>query len=79
MKEFYGEISFSGCAGFSIDAETSELAEDIVFTDIEGIELNLKDGSKLTITEINWDLIEEASRGNITPPFVHDFWIEEER
>ncbi|MBY6878744.1 hypothetical protein [Clostridium botulinum] len=79
MKEFYGSISFAGNASFSIKAENKDKGENTVFEDIEGIELILKDGSKLEITEINWDLITEARKGNVSLSNVHDFWIEEER
>lgn len=79
LKEFYGSVSFAGSAGFSIEAENKDKAESIVFEDIEGMELILKDGSKLEITEINWDLITEARNGNVSLANVSDFWIEEEK
>ncbi|AVP66346.1 hypothetical protein C3B64_19800 [Clostridium botulinum] len=78
MKEFYGGVSFAGTASFSVKAEDEDKGTDMVFEDIEGIELVLKDGSKVEITEINWDLISEARRGNVSISNVSDFWIEEE-
>ncbi|AVP54508.1 Uncharacterised protein [Clostridium tetani] len=78
MKEFYGGISFAGTASFSVKAENEEKGTDMVFEDIQGIELTLKYGSKVEISEINWDLISEASRGNVAIANVGDFWIEEE-
>lgn len=78
LKEFYGAVSLAGRASFSIKAEDIESAEEAVFEDIEGIELVLKDGTKLEITEINWDLISEARRGNVSQPNIDDFEIEEE-
>ncbi|MBU3205148.1 hypothetical protein [Clostridium algidicarnis] len=79
MKESYGNISFAGTASFSTKAEDKDKATDIVFEDIEGIELVLKDGSKVEISEINWDLISEARRGNVEIANVGDFWITEEK
>lgn len=79
MKEFYGGISFAGTASFSVKAEDESKAEDVVFEDIQGIELVLKDRSKVEITEVNWDLIREARRGNVAMANVDDFWIEEEK
>ena len=78
MKEFYGGISFAGTASFLVEAENIDKGTNMVFEDIEGIELTLKDGSKVQITEINWDLISEARRGNVLPANISDFWIEEE-
>lgn len=79
LKEFYGSVSLSARISFAIDAKDKKTAEDIVFEDIEGIELILKDGSKLKITELNWDLINEARRGNVKQPNVDDFEIYEEK
>ena len=80
MKEFYGGVSFSGRASFMIrEAENEEVATDMVFDDIEGLQLILKDGSKVEISEINWELISNAERGNVRTPFIEDFEIEEEK
>lgn len=78
LKEFYGAVSLAGRISFYIKAENIESAEEAVFEDIEGIELVLKDGTKLEIAEINWDLINEARRGNVSQPNIDDFEIEEE-
>jgi hypothetical protein len=78
LKEFYGAVSFTGRASFSIKSEDIESAEESVFEDIEGIQLILKDGTRLEITEINWDLIAEARRGNVSLSNINDFEIEEE-
>ncbi|MBU5486429.1 hypothetical protein KQI86_19190 [Clostridium sp. MSJ-11] len=79
LKEFYGAVSLSGRVSFFIKSEDIESAEDAVFEDIEGIELILKDGSKLEISEINWELINEASRGNVRQSNIDDFEIYEEK
>ena len=77
-KEFYGKASLTGRVGFAVKAEDEECARDIVFEDIEGIELHLKDGSTLEITEIEWDLLDECRRGNVMQPNIDDFEIYEE-
>jgi hypothetical protein len=79
MKEFYGGVSLAARISFMVKSENEEKATDIVFDDIEGMQLVLKDGSKLEITEIDWGLIEEANRGNVSQSHISDFDIEEER
>ncbi|WP_142415452.1 hypothetical protein [Hathewaya massiliensis] len=79
MKEFYGSVSLSARVSFTIEAKDKETAEDIVFEDMEGLEIALKDGSKVEISEINWELINEARRGNVREPNIDDFEIYEEK
>lgn len=78
MKNFYGSVSLAGRVSFVVDAENIEEAEEMVFGDIEGIELVLKDGTKLEVTEINWDLISESARGNVRQSNIDDFEIYED-
>lgn len=79
MKEFFGAVSFSGRASFFIESENIESAEESVFEDIDGIELVLKDGTKLEISEINWDLIDKERQGNVSEANISDFEIQEEK
>jgi hypothetical protein len=79
LKEFYGAVSLAARLSFAVKAEDEEKAENIVFEDIEGIEIVLKNGTKLEITSIDWDLISEAERGNVNPPHMNDFDIQEEK
>lgn len=79
MKEFYGSVSLAGRIDFAINAEDEKHAEEIVFEDIEGIEIYLKNGSKLEIGEIDWNLINRAARGNIQEYNIDDFEIYEEK
>lgn len=79
MKEFYGAVSLAARVNFAVKAQDKEKAENIVFDDIEGIELVLTDGSKLEITEIDWDLINKTRNGNVRQPNVDDFEIYEEK
>lgn len=79
LKEFYGAVSLSARVSFAINTKDKETAENIVFEDIEGLEIVLKDGSKLEITELNWDLINEAERGNVRELNIDDFEIYEEK
>lgn len=76
-KEFYGKVSFTGRVSFTVEAENEEKASDIVFEDIEGLQLILKDGTTLKIDEIEWDLLEETRRGNVSQPNIDDFEIYE--
>lgn len=65
MKSFYGNVSLTARVGFALDAEDKQKATDIVFEDIEGLMIVLKNGSAIEITEVNWDLIEKERRGNV--------------
>ena len=78
-KEYYGRVSFTGQANFSVESENEENAEKIVFEDIQGMELLLKDGTKLKIDSIDWDLISKASTGNVSESYISDFEIQEQK
>lgn len=77
MKEFYGSVSISARVNFFVKAENEETAKDMVFEDMEGLEIVLKDGSKVEISDINWDTIDEAEKGNVREPNIDDFEIYE--
>lgn len=79
LKEFYGKVSLAASVSFSIKAKDEEEAENIIFEEIEGIQVVLKDGSTIEIAEINWDLINEASRGNVGQSYIDDFEIQQEK
>lgn len=79
MKEFYGAVSLSGRINFCVEAEDKNMATNIVFEDIEGMEIKLKDGTTLSITEIEWELIDKERGGNVKEPYIDDFYIEEEK
>lgn len=79
MKEFYGAVSFTGRISFCVEADDKKTATDIVFEDIEGIEIKLKDGTTLSVSEIEWELIKESRRGNVQQPYIDDFYIVEEK
>ena len=70
LKGFYGSVSLSARVDFALNSEDAEKA---VFEDIEGLELILKDGSRLEITDVHWDLITSARQGNVMQPNVDDF------
>lgn len=78
MKEYYGEVSLSALIKFYLKAKNEDEATEIVFEDIEGLDIILKDGSKLEVNEIEWDLIRNTSAGNVAERNITDFWIEEE-
>lgn len=77
MKEYYGYISFSGRIGFGVKASNEEEARDLVYNHVA---MNIDSDNKevLDISDVEWDLITEAPRGNIATSFVHDFEIYEE-
>lgn len=78
MNEFYGNVSLGARVGFWLKADDISMAEDKVFDEIIGLQITLKDGSQIEITQIVWDLIGEASRGNVSQPNISDFEIQEE-
>ena len=78
-KEFLGEVSFTGSVSFSVNAETIEEAKESVFRDIESIDIKTSEGSLVDIEEIQWEMVDKRQRGNISEPFIYDFYIEEEK
>ncbi|MCK9470724.1 MAG: hypothetical protein M0Q88_03095 [Bacilli bacterium] len=78
MKQFYGSISFSGSIDFYVEAENEEEAREIVTNDIEGLDISIKEGSPVEIPQIDWELITEAPKGNVSAPFIYDMEIYEE-
>ncbi|GFN35356.1 hypothetical protein [Tepidimicrobium xylanilyticum] len=78
MKEFYGSVSFTGRINFYVKANSKEEAEEFVFSDLESIMVNTREGSPVEVGLIEWDLIHEAQRGNVSEAFIHDFEIYEE-
>ena len=77
MKEYYGAISFSGRVTFAVVAEDEESAKNIVMNEIE-MNIGSRAEDILSIEEIEWDLIFEEPRGNVSTPFVQDFELYEE-
>lgn len=78
MKDFYGKVSFSGSVNFAVTAIDKETAKELVFEDIEGIDILLKDGTTVSVCEVEWELIDEARRGNVQQSYISDFDIQEE-
>lgn len=74
-KEFWVEVSFSGRVKMLVEAEDVNEAKEKVF-ELGAIDIEHPDC--IDITEIEWDLIEEAPSGNVGTPFVNDMYIEEE-
>lgn len=77
VKEFYGAISFSGRVHFGVKAVDKESAKNIVINEIEML---IKSGAEdiLEVVDMEWDLILQEPRGNISTSFVSDFEIYEE-
>lgn len=77
MKEYYGGISFSGRIDFGVRAKNEEEAKGLLY-DLLRLNIDSEDEEILDISEVNWDLINKAPRGNIATPFVENFEIYEE-
>ena len=78
MKKYYGFVSFSGRIAFRVEAENEEQAKDIVFTDMEGMTIDVPPESPIEIEYIEWDLIDQQARGNVSESFIDDFEIYED-
>lgn len=79
MKEYYGSISFSGEVYFSVKAENEEEVKEKIYDEI-GMEIkNIAPKENVEISDVQWDFINEAPRGNIGTPFIHDIAIYEEK
>lgn len=50
----------------------------LVFSELEGMTIDVKEGSPLKVELVEWDLIDKAQRGNISEAFIDDFEICEE-
>ena len=77
MKEYYGGISFSGRIDFGIKAENEEEAKRLVY-ELISMNIDSRNEDILKISEVTWDLINRAPRGNMATPFIDDFEIYEE-
>lgn len=79
MKEYYGSISFSGEVCFSVKAENEEEVKRKIYDEI-GMEIkNIAPKENVKISDVQWDFINEAPRGNRETPFIHDIAIYEEK
>ena len=77
MKEYYGQISFSGRISFAVDANSEEDAKALVYDHVTMIvDSDCKD--ILSIEEVEWDLIDKEPQGNVSASFVSDFEIYKE-
>lgn len=74
MEGYYGSISFSGRIDFGVKAKDEKEAKRLVY---ELISMNIDSENEdiLEISDVTWDLINEAPRGNIATPFMENFQI----
>ncbi len=77
MKEYWASVSFTGNIKVSLKAKTKEEVANKVFDEIEGLDFLFKDGSTLQILDCEWGLLENTNRGNVSPPYLNDFEINE--
>lgn len=81
MKEFYGEVSLAARIYFRTKGASKEEAKEKVLSTVE-IDINLcEEGVRkngIEITDMEWNLIEQAQQGNIREPYIDDIEIYEE-
>ena len=79
-KDYCVEVSLTGRLKIAISAENEEDAKDKIFESLEtmNIDVNEKDKDDIFIDEIEWELIDKMSGGNINEAYIDDFYIEEE-
>jgi|GEM_PF-1760086 len=51
----------------------------LIFEDLEEMNIAVKKDSAVEISEIEWELIDKAKRGNVSESFINDFEIWEEK
>lgn len=77
MREYYGGISFSGRINFGVKASSEEEARELVYSLIT-MQIDSDNKEVLDVSDVEWDLITMAPRGNVATNFVSDFEIYEE-
>lgn len=79
MKEYYGSISFSGEVYFSVKAKNEEEVKEKIYEEL-GMEIkNIAPQKHVEVEDVQWDFTNEAPKGNIATPFIHDIEIYEEK
>lgn len=78
MKEYYGYVSFSGRIAFRVEAENEEQAKDIIFSDIGSMTIDVPPESPVEVEFIDWETIDQQSRGNVSEAYIDDFEIYED-
>lgn len=81
LKEFYGGVSITARLDFFIKAESEEEAKEKIM-EACCLDLKLQDenGENLKDFEINsidWELINQSRKGNVSQSYIEDFEIEE--
>ena len=80
-KSFYGSVSLAARISFDIKADSKEEAKEKLMS-VECLDIKLFDENDnevdFNIQEIEWNLIEQARRGNIQESYIDDMEIYEE-
>lgn len=80
-KSFYGSISLAARISFDIKADSKEEAREKLMS-AECLDIKLFDENDnevdFNIQEIEWNLINQAKRGNIQETYIDDIEIYEE-
>lgn len=79
MKDFYGSVSFTGSINFSVSALNEESAKEAIFEQLLGMTIDVEEGSTVKVDSIDWELIDQQRRGNVSESFINDFDITEEK
>jgi hypothetical protein len=78
-KDFYGAVSVTARVKFNVKGKDIEEATKRALEGIQGIEFVMEEGSTMEVAEVDWSVIEEDARGNVSPPHVSSFDIEQEK
>lgn len=80
MKTYIGEVSVAASLSFIVEAESEEEAKEKIFNANCPIDLVDDEGNPVCeITDQEWHLVNESTRGNVAESDIHDFYIEEDK
>ena len=78
-KEYFGSVSITARIGFVIKAKNEEEATEKLFSASMPIGLIDEEGNEIEVTSVEWEMIQEARKGNVSQSYISDFEINEEK
>ncbi|MDK0734756.1 hypothetical protein P7A61_04140 [Clostridium perfringens] len=82
LKEFYGGLSVAIRVDFTIKAESEEEARrkimEATCLDFRLLDEEMEEIEDFEINSIDWEMIGEARRGNVSQSYIEDFEIYED-
>ncbi|MBI6050382.1 hypothetical protein [Clostridium perfringens] len=82
LKEFYGGLSVAIRVDFTIKAESKEEARrkimEAACLDFRLLDEEMEEIEDFEINSIDWEMIGEARRGNVSQSYIEDFEIYED-